>query len=124
MNDIIKTQLSLCGVAKVPDFTDKTTHIIIPKTDTKKSEDISVGKQYILELAQYIIKPYDGFDLHKNWNNNIPPKDKYLKCKCVQTMGKMLKVDGVGFDVLHGTETSNTWTGWLPQKGVTIIKEI
>lgn len=123
MNEIIKEQLKLLKVAELPEFDDNTTDITIPKQEAKEY-NINVGKCYLIELENYIINPPETFTLHINWNNNIIPKDKYMKVEIVGIMGKMVKVNGVGYDFVNKLDLNTMWEGWLPRKAITIIKEL
>lgn len=123
MNEIIKEQLKLLKVAEIPEFDDNTTEIAIPKQEAKEY-NINVGKYYLIELENYIINPPETFTLHINWNNNIVPKDKYMKVEIVGIMGKMIKVNGVGYDFVNKIDLNTMWEGWLPRKAITIIKEL
>lgn len=119
MNKIIQNELKKCKVANIPFFDDNTTEIIIQKGGKAVvKDDIILNHYYKIEVEDYIIKPYDGFTLHDNWNNGIIPKDKIMNCEVIQIMGKMIKVEAVGAD------TSNTWTGWLPRKSFHVVEEI
>ena len=42
----------------------------------------------------------------------------------VQVMGKMVKVEGVGFDINLGVTLPCYWIGWLPMGNVKIMEEI
>lgn len=123
MNEIIKEQLKLLKVTELPEFDDNTTEITIPKQEAKEY-NINVGKCYLIELENYIINPPETFTLHINWNNNIIPKDKYMKVEIVGIMGKMVKVNGVGYDFVNKLDLNTMWEGWLPRKAITIIKEL
>ena len=123
MNEIIKEQLKLLKVAELSEFDDNTTEITIPKQEAKEY-NINIGKCYLIELENYIINPPETFTLHINWNNNIIPKDKYMKVEIVGIMGKMVKVNGVGYDFVNKLDLNTMWEGWLPRKAITIIKEL
>ena len=96
----------------------------LPALQEAKEYNINVGKCYLIELENYIINPPETFTLHINWNNNIIPKDKYMKVEIVGIMGKMVKVNGVGYDFVNKLDLNTMWEGWLPRKAITIIKEL
>jgi len=119
LNKIILEELKKCKVAKLPFFDDSTTEIFIQKGGSAIiKDDLVLNHYYRIEVEDYIIKPYDGFTLHDNWNNGIIPKDKIMNCEITQIIGKMVKVEAVGVD------SNNTWSGWLPRKSIHIIEEI
>lgn len=119
MDKIIKEQLNKCKVANIPFFDDSTTEILIQKGGKAIiKDDLILNHYYRIEVEDYIVKPYEGFTLHDNWNNGIAPKDKIMNCEITQIMGKMIKVEAVGVD------TNDRWSGWLPRKSIHIIEEI
>ena len=124
MNPIISNQLKHCRVAQVPEFDETTTHITIPKISDSNGISLHEGGVYLIELADYILKPYDGFDLHVNWNNNTIPVDKHMKCEIVKIMGPMIRINGVGFDLQSTADLFTTWSGWLPMKGIKILQDL
>jgi hypothetical protein len=123
MNDIIKERLAKCSVAQIPEYDDNTTRMIIPKASFIPEEWIT-GRCYLIKLENYIVNPPDNFNLHEQWNNGIVPKHHYMKCEVVNKMGKMIKVEGIGFDIVTNTATNDFWSGWLPKKSIKKIEEI
>ena len=124
MNPIIKKQLLNCKVANIPDFEDTDTTINIPKGSTLNVTLYQVGKCYLVELADYIINPPEGYTLASNWNKGTTPKYKYYKCEIVKIVGKMVCILGCGFDPLHQQDTNDLWEGWVPQAGIKILQEL
>lgn len=130
MNSFIKEQLNKCAVAHIPEFTDATVHLIIPKVSISNQEhidntaDFVVNKCYLIQVADYIIHPYQGFTLHDNWNNGVVPQYACMKIQILKNVNKMIFVDGVGFDTTTNTYINYYWSGWLPKKAVTIIKNL
>ena len=125
MNPLIKNQLSKLGGALVPPFEDTTTSLVIAKRDNNidtgtLKEDVC----YLISVEDYILNPPEGFTLHTNWNNNTAPKHKFMKIEVNKVMGKMVKVYSLGYDMKNGVDTSDLWTGWLPQKSITIIERL
>lgn len=94
----------------------------------KRRESSKAAEQnrcYIIKLAPYIVHPSDNFTLASNWNKGIVPKSEYLKCTITQIMGKMLKVDGTGYDFVTGSDLNDSYIGlWLPSAGVEIKEEL
>lgn len=127
MKDIILNQLQRVMVAELPPYDQTTTHMTIPKKggmDSMQSEVFKPGHFYIVELEDYIVHPPENFSLHQNWNNNVLPQVRGYRCLCVQVMGKMVKIDGVGYDWISHTEINTQWCGWVPLKSIKIIQEI
>ena len=123
MNPIIEQQLKLAKVADIPAWSKDTAELIISKKTVEEIE-FQEGHFYLIELADYLLDPPDGFTLHINWNNNNVPKHKFMKCQCVKVMGKMIKILGVGFDYENRMDLDEDWDGWLPLKSITILREI
>lgn len=125
MNPLIKEQLNKIKKIKLPPFDDNTTVITLEKsneavTATLLQEDCC----YLISVEDYILNPPDGFTLHTNWNNNIIPKHKTMKVDVTKIMGKMVKVNAIGYDMKNQVDTNDMWSGWLPQKSITIIERL
>lgn len=117
MNKFIEKELNNCRSA-VPEKVTETQYII------HKLDDLTpqVGGSYIIELANYITHPSENFTLASNWNRGIVPKSNCLKCVITQIMGKMIKVDGIGY---NGEDLKDSYVGlWLPVGGIKIIKKL
>ena len=95
----------------VPEYDETSTEILIPKTDSMLK-----GAYYLIEVEEYIIHPYEGFDLHDNWNNGIVPTDKQMNIEVIDIMGKMIKV------FANGLNDKKVWEGWLPRKSIHILE--
>ena len=124
MNELVKKQLKKCRTASLPPYNDSTTQMLIPKLSDMNGSSLIPGHYYIIELSDYLINPPQDFVLHDNWNNGIVPKCKYFKCECVRIMGKMMKIEGVGYDKDTDTDLNISWGGWLPINGVKVIGEL
>ena len=124
MNPIIKDQLERCKVAQLPAYSDEDTLICIPKGAGVEVSPYQVHKCYLMELADWIIHPSDDFTLAANWNKGSVPKSSYYLAEISQVMGKMVKITGRGYDITTNQPTLDMWEGWLPQKGIKLIKEL
>lgn len=124
MSKFAREQLRKCSIADVSNFNDNDLHIVIPKLG-KMDLTMQRGCKYLVELAQYIVNPPDGFTLADNWNKGITPKEKYLIIEVVGVAGKMLKTDAVGFDYANNRTTDSKYKDlWLPSKGVKALKQL
>lgn len=124
MNQIIIEQLKKCRVAKVPPFDENTTHLVIDLKSTKDGSHFIPSHYYIIELDDCLLSKEQSAVLHQNWNNNIFPQAKCLKCECVRVMGDMVKVDGIGYDKEKKADIMIAWGGWLPVKNITVLGEL
>lgn len=114
MNKFIKEQLNKCKIAIIPKFDENTTQLKIQRQG-KIDQDLKVGYSYIIELEDYIVNPYPGFNLHDNWNNGIVPTDRQMKICVEQEMGKMVKIYGTGMN------DGQYWSGWVPKKSLKVV---
>ena len=124
MNPLIKKELESCKVASIPQFDDNTTLIHIPKGTHLTVTPYQVHKFYIVELASYITNPPPDNTLSINWNRGTIPKSTCYKCEIAQVMGKMVRINGCGYDPVSDTDLDDLWEGWVPQQGLKLIKEL
>ena len=122
MNRVVEEQLNKVQVAKLPPYDENTLRLIIPKVDGIVNTDLVENKCYLIQVEDYIVNPYDGFTLHDNWNKGIPPKHLFLKVEIIQIMGKMVKVNSIGYDFANKCDIPDSWEGWLPRKAIKIIE--
>ena len=125
INPLIKDQLSKIRRIEVPAVNDSTNVITLHKDQIKQaSSGLHEDCCYLISVEDYILNPPDGFTLHTNWNNNIAPKHKVMKVDVTKIMGKMVKVNSMGYDMKNQVDTNDMWSGWLPQKSITIIERL
>ena len=125
MNPLIKKELKQCKKAQIPALSGENNVILIPKGERAVEQIVSVGSYYIIELENYIINPPNGFTLHDNWNKGVQPKEKVMQCVVEKSMGKMVYINGIGFDRVNDSYIDGTeWSGWLPTKSITVIKKL
>lgn len=121
MNKFVKQQLLKCTQAIIPAFDDTTTNILISRYD-KADLSIMLNHWYILELADYVINEPPNFTLSSNWNNGTKPKHKYNKAEVIQIMGKMVKINCIGYNMQEDKNIPDVWEGWVPEKAIKLIK--
>ena len=124
MNPLIKSQLEKLNSEEILSRAEDSNLITITKGELKLSQGLCEDKCYLISVEDYILNPPDGFTLHTNWNNNRIPKDKVMKIDVLKKMGKMIRVNAIGFDLKNGVDTSNMWEGWLPEKSIKIIEQL
>lgn len=78
----------------------------------KKINNIPNNQNQIFRVifADYIIKPFEGFDFHTKFNNNIAPPENIMYGEIIQTTEKMYKFK------LKTSDGSKHWEGWCPKK--------
>ena len=124
MNKYIKEQLANVKVAELPPYDDTTMSMLIPKQVVGSGLGVKRDGCYLIQVAPYVINSPDGFTLHDNWNNGIAPKHEFMKAEVSQIMGKMIKVNTLGFDYSNNKDIDDIWSGWLPAKSIKVIKEL
>ena len=124
MNPLIKTQLDKIRGVVMPDYDDNTSQMNIPIRPIDAPITLEQDKCYIVSVEDYILNPPDGFTLHTNWNNNKIPKHKYMKIDVSKIMGKMVKVNSIGYNIETNVNINEMWEGWLPEKSITIIERL
>ena len=124
MNSIIKDQLERCKVAQLPAYSDDDILISIPKGAGVEVSPYQVHKCYLMELADWIIHPSEDFTLATNWNKGSIPKSRFYNAEISQVLGRMVRISGCGYDMINQCPTADIWEGWVPQKGIKLIKEL
>ena len=124
MNKVIKDQLEKINRVIVPKYDDNTTLLHFSKADKYNPPTLVENRCYLIQVEDYIVHPFEGFDLHINWNKNVPPKHVFMKVQVLKRMGKMVQVASVGYDMKNHLDTNDMWDGWLPEKSIKILEEI
>ena len=118
MNKIIKEQLEKCAVANVPEYDEKDLTLTIPKYTEISRLDFQENKTYLIELEDYLIHPSENFNLHKEWNNGVIPKSKFLKARVIQMHGRMIQFDAFDTNYEGDAEGAHYDCLWLPLKSI------
>ena len=123
MNKYVFEELKKCKVAQLPPYDSSTRQMIIPKAQNVE-QYLQPGKCFLIKLESYILNPPEGFTLHDNWNQGKKPPQQFMKVEITQIMGKMIKVNGLGYDYSNQRDTDEIWEGWLPKKAISIISSL
>jgi hypothetical protein len=124
MNPLIEQQLNKVRGVMMPEYDANTSTLNIPIKSNDAPITLMQDECYIVSVDDYIINPPDGFTLHTNWNGNKIPKHKYMKIDVTKIMGKMVKVNSIGYDVENKTNINEMWEGWLPESSITVIERL
>lgn len=118
MNKIIEEQLKKIQAANViQDIKDKNIYKI-----PKYCKPIyTINKCYIVKLDKNIINNTTSI-LATNWNNGVAPKAEYYKIYINNTIGKMLKVDGLEYDYVNKCDKTQIFSGWLDSNDLTQLE--
>ena len=114
---IIKEQLEKCQFANLNNFDPTTNTFIIPKYSQPTYE---INKCYLVKLPLNIIDTADSV-LATNWNSGSFPRTQYLKVYVSKTLGNMIYVDSIGFDLETRQDLTLMWSGWLNTSELTQI---
>ena len=119
MNKIIEAQLNKVKEADLSQFDPETNTYKIPrKKDIKVEEDGC----YLIRCKPTL---FTNIVLKTNWNNDKPfPKTTYLKIDVSRKMSGMIKVVGIGYDIVNHTSLDYFWTGWLTLNDIEVIKKL
>lgn len=122
MNKFIKEQLNNCRVAKIPQFDDSTTHLIITRKNDA-SDVLELNKYYLIEILKD--------NITKDLINEIQNRSAYtimsthLKCMPNRFEEGWTRFDGTGYDISTGTDLKDIYLGlWLPRNCYKIVKEL
>lgn len=118
MNKLMKAQLSKVSVACLDNFNEEKQEFFIPRF---KQDRYEVGKCYLVCLDDTLLNVNCNQLLISNWNRGTIPPCKYMKISVIKTLGKMINIDGIGFDVETNKNINKVWNGWLP---IQLLKQI
>ena len=123
MNPIVKRELEKVR-AKLPEYDDSTTLIWILRDTTAPSSTLKEGGIYLIEVADYVLNEPPNFTLAANWNKGIVPVSKQLSIQVVKIAGKMVQINGDGFDEQSRTLKPDKYKEfWLPMASIKILDE-
>ena len=109
IRQFILDQLASCVFATPISFDEKTNTFVIPRYS---KPTYAIGKCYLIEIPRHLLSP-DAL-IAANWNAGRVPPAPYLKIYVSKTMGKMIYVDGITYNIESNTDLPDTWSGWLP----------
>ena len=121
INKIIQEQLNKLQVAKLGEYDHFKHMYVIPKY---KEPHYDVDHCYLVCLDDTLLTATGNEMLVSNWNNGRYPVHKYMKIVVQQKLGDMIKIDGIYFDNIKHEDINEVWSGWLPIKLVTIVKDL
>lgn len=118
MNNLIKKQLEQVQIADLTNFNEDSYTYIIPQ---KKTIKIEKNKAYLIFLNDSF---FYNTTLRDNWNKGFMPKDRYLKCEVDNVAAKMIKITGIGYDMLNKKDTYNFWNGWVTLDDIQVLQKL
>lgn len=121
MNKIIEEQLRKCQVADLSKFdTDTNTYHIA----RFKQVRLEVNSCYLIKLSDILLDKELSSILSSNWNRGTVPTSKYMKIDVSKVLGKMIYINGIGYDFDNKVDTDVMWSGWLPIQDIEVIERI
>ena len=113
----VEEQLRKCTFADLSNYDTTTNTFIIPKYAKPHYE---LNKCYLVQLPAHMINNSASVVM-VNWNKGIPPRAEYLKIFVSKTMGKMIFVDSLSYDMINRRDGTDMWSGWLPIEEIKYI---
>lgn len=122
MNKLIEKQLSMVQYADLSQH-DELKH----EFNIKKRVDIKLelDAYYLIHLKDTLMDPNLNELIRVNWNGNRMPTLADLTVEVCKVMGKMVKVNAIGYDPETKQDVmSCKWTGWLPIDEIKIVEKL
>ena len=116
----IKTQLEKVNFADLSNFDAQNNVYHIKRYSKPKYE---VNSCYLVKIPDSIVNKADSL-CATNWNNGSFPTMHYLKIVVTRAIGKMIYVDGLGYDITTKADMNYMWSGWLPTEELDQLAKI
>jgi len=118
VSKVIEQQLKKVQNANLSNYNPETnTYFIKRRVDIKIEEDSG----YIIHLKD---SAFTNSAIITNWNNGSFPKTCYLKIDVNKKMNNMIKIVGVGYDIISKQDLAIYWSGWLCLDNIDIIEKL
>lgn len=115
---LVKDQLSKVIYADLSNYDEKTNTYHIPKINQIK---LQINHSYIIKIKDSL---YENELLKSNYNQGRTPPYKSYLIDIVSILGKIIKVNGVEYDLETNQTLNNLWSGYLSIKDIEIIEEM
>lgn len=114
---LVKDQLSKVIYADLSNYDKETNTYYIPKINQIK---LKINHQYLIKIKDSL---YTNEILRNNYNNGKNPPCKCYLVDVVLILGKIIKVNGVEYDLLNDMILNNLWSGYLAIKDIEVLEE-
>jgi hypothetical protein len=121
MNKYVEEQLKKVKVADLSNYDENTHTYHIPKYNEFRYE---VDKCYLVKLDKMLLNGNDLPILVSNWNKGTFPTNEFLKIDVTKVLGKMICVNGLGYDFERKEDLNTMWSGWLPIQQIKMIERL
>lgn len=115
--ELIQEQLKRIQFADLSNYEEKTNTYHIPKINQIK---LKINHQYIIKIKDSL---YENIILRDNYNSGKNPPCKCYLVDVVLILGKIIKVNGVEYDLTLNKVLNNLWSGYLAIKDIEILEE-
>ena len=117
MKDIIKNQLNKVKGGILPPFNENDTEILILRKNRVTIEEARKERYYLITISKsFTDNEQDSFAV--NWNKGYAPNFNQCKCRILQEMGTMIKIEAVD------PASDEIVSFWLPKRVVEKVEEI
>lgn len=121
ISKLIRKELTKAMVADLTHYDETKNEFIIPKF---KQVKLNENEYYLLKLDDVLLRE-DGMEiLINNWNKGSVPPFKYMKVGVDKVLGKMVLINGLGYDYVNNTDLDEMWAGWLPVTHVEVVSKL
>ena len=114
---LVKEQLNKVVYADLSNYDEKTNTYHIPKINQIK---LQINHSYIIKIKDSL---YMNELLKSNYNQGRTPPYKSYLIDIVSILGKIIKVNGVEYDLTLNKVLNNLWSGYLAIKDIEILEE-
>jgi len=121
MNKIIKEQIEKCKVADLSQFDSSTNTYHIKKFNQIRVE---VDDCYLIKLDTTLLNKDTSSVLATNWNKGTYPPCIYFKAVVSKVLGKMIYINGLGYNNETKEDLDIMWNGWLPLQDIELLERI
>lgn len=115
--ELIKEQLSKVQFADLSNYDKETNTYHISKINQIK---LKINHQYIIKIKDSL---YDNIILRDNYNGGKNPSCRCYLIDIIMILGKIIKVNGIEYDLTLNKVLNNLWSGYLAIKDIEILEE-
>lgn len=115
---LIQEQLNKVVYADLSKYDEETHTYYIPKINQIK---LQINHSYIIRVKDSL---YENGLLKSNYNQGRTPPYKSYLIDIVSILGRVIKVNGVEYDLEKNRTLNNLWSGYLSIKDIEILKEM
>lgn len=115
---LVLDQLSKVCYADLSNYNEEENSYFIPKINNIK---IQLNHTYIIEIKESI---KNNQVLKCNYNKGEIPPFKYCLMDVLLVLGKIIKINGVEYDLKNKKPLNNIWSGFLNINDIKVLEEV